>query len=137
MTIFHLRDLASGKRRIVKAESVKVFQVPQYEGLTIEDMLSFASAHPQVREALPLEQREIDKLPREYISNVCHTLIGDSFKNWVDAQIRARNQKIKDQQNVLVDLDPEIARLFQASTSVSGKSKSWACLLYTSPSPRD
>ena len=36
-------------------------------------------------------------------------------------QIKARDQKVKDQQNVLVELDPEIARLFQASTSVSGK----------------
>ena len=76
MTIFHLRDLASGKRKIVRAASVKVFQVPQYEGLTIHDMLTFASDYPEVQSSLPLEQREVEKLPREYIANICHTLIG-------------------------------------------------------------
>ena len=85
MTIFHLRDLASGKRQIIKCDAVKVFQVPHYEGLTIEDMLSFARPYPNVLACLPIEQREIEKLPREYISNVCHTLIGQPFVQWVQA----------------------------------------------------
>ena len=106
MTIFHLRDLASGRRRIIRCEDVKVFQAPMYDGLAIKNMLTFAKNYPEVVETLPLEEREIDKLPRDYISCICYTLIGQPFLDWVDVQVNARNQKIQQQHNMMVDLDP-------------------------------
>jgi hypothetical protein len=45
ITIFHLRDLASGKKKCIKCEEVKVFQVPFYDCLKIEKMLEFAGLH--------------------------------------------------------------------------------------------
>ena len=45
VTIFHLKDLASGKRKILKAEDVKYFKVPQYEGLSIDDMLQYSKIY--------------------------------------------------------------------------------------------
>ena len=42
MTIFHLKDLASGKRKILKTENVKYYEAPHYEGISIDDMLHFA-----------------------------------------------------------------------------------------------
>ena len=42
MTIYHLRDMAAGQRRILKAKDIKVIQVPHYEGLAIKHMLEFA-----------------------------------------------------------------------------------------------
>jgi len=48
MTVFHLRDLVSGKRQRIACEAVKVFQAPGYKGLRIEHMLLFAQAYPDV-----------------------------------------------------------------------------------------
>lgn len=42
MTIWHLRDLASGRRKRIKGGDVKHLSVPQYEGLTIEEFILFA-----------------------------------------------------------------------------------------------
>ena len=71
VTIWHLRDLCAGKRRIVMAKDVKQIHVPQFEGLTTEDMLKFARAYPAVGQALPAEPREVEKLLRSYIANLC------------------------------------------------------------------
>ena len=84
MTIFHLRDLAAGKRSIIKCVDVKVLTVPYYEGLTIETMLEFASDYDKVSQALPSESREVMKLPRAYVANVIYTLVGQAFADWVN-----------------------------------------------------
>ena len=42
VTIWHLRDLAAGKRKIIKCTDVKTIHVPQFEGLKIETLLEFA-----------------------------------------------------------------------------------------------
>ena len=84
VTVFHLRDLASGKRHIIKADKVKTIHVPHFEGLTLDTMLYHAKKNMQVMKALPIEAREIDKLPRQYISNVIYTIVGDKFKDWVE-----------------------------------------------------
>jgi hypothetical protein len=59
MTIFHLRDLMAGSRTRIKAENVKVIQVPHFEGLKVEAMLEWASEHSDVMKALPIVKREI------------------------------------------------------------------------------
>ena len=46
MTIFHMADLAAGKRRRIKEVDVKVITVPHFEGLKIETMLEYAAQHP-------------------------------------------------------------------------------------------
>ena len=61
--------------------------------------------------------REVLKLPRAYIANVIYTLVGQPFADWVNSGIESRNQK----NDMLVQMDPEIARIFVASTTVSGK----------------
>ena len=83
VTIYHLRDLASGKRMRIHCDHVKVLTVPHYEGLTISTMLEFASAFPIVATALPSEPREVLKLPRDYVANVVHTIVGEPFAEWV------------------------------------------------------
>ena len=42
-------------------------------------------------EALPITEKEIQKLPRAYIANVIYTISGKDFKNWTDSQIEKRN----------------------------------------------
>ena len=76
VTIFHLRDLASNKRKKIQSTDVKKIFIPQYEGLTIETMLANAKNFPQVMRCLPNDEKEIRKLPREYIGNVIYTCLG-------------------------------------------------------------
>jgi hypothetical protein len=64
VTIWHCRDLASGKRRRIYGKDVKHLNVPQYEGLTIKDMLKFGNNFDSVKESLPSVEKEVDKLPR-------------------------------------------------------------------------
>ena len=77
--------------------------------------------YPEVMRALPSVSKEVKKLPRNYIANVIHTIVGDKFNEWVQEKVNARNAKVAEDQNMNIDLDPEIAEIFQKSTSVSGK----------------
>ena len=42
MTIWHLRDIESGERRMLLAKDVKHISIPNYKDLTIEKMIAFA-----------------------------------------------------------------------------------------------
>ena len=46
MTIWHIRDLCSGKRRMILAKDAKHYFVPHYEDLSKEEILSFAAKYP-------------------------------------------------------------------------------------------
>ena len=63
VTIWHLKDLASGDKKRIKSSQVKHINVPQFEGLTIEDMQAFASSYPGIKSYFPIE-KELKKLPR-------------------------------------------------------------------------
>ena len=78
MTVWHMRDLVSGEKRLIMQNQVKHIVVPNYEGLTIEKMLDFAKDYPNVMMALPIEA-EIHKLNRGYLANVIHTIVGEPF----------------------------------------------------------
>ena len=82
-------------------------------------MLEFAEDYPDVALALPIEPREILKLHRDYISTLIYTLVGDEFSDWVEEQTKTRNKYVEDKKDTNVHLDPDIARILQASTSIS------------------
>ena len=85
VTIYHMRDLVAGKRKLIKTDEVQMINVPFFEGLSIESMLEWAASRPeQVMDAFPIVKRELDKLPRAYIANVIHTLTGAAFPKWVE-----------------------------------------------------
>ena len=126
MTVWHMRDLCSKKRRMIKSENVRHIIIPQFEGLAIEDLLSYASQHSNVMEALPLVAKETKKLPRQYIANVIYSLVGESFAKWVKARVDARNVKVAEEGNLNIELDPEIAQIYRDSNAVSGKYSSSA-----------
>ena len=109
VTIFHLRDLASGKRKMVKGVDIKHMQVPLYEGLKIEEFLKFALDYNDVLISLPLVQAEIMKLPRQYIINIIHTKVGKPFSDWVNERVNLRHRKLVEKWDILIELDPEIA----------------------------
>ena len=59
-------------------------------------MLNFAKSYENVMKALPYEQRELLKLHRDYLSTVIYTLVGKPFVFWVEARIKARNEKLEE-----------------------------------------
>ena len=48
------------------------------------------------------------KVPRQWIVNVCYTLIGKKFADFVGDTVAARNQHVAERQDLLLDMDPEI-----------------------------
>ena len=121
MSVYHLRDIMAGKRKKIKCEEVKHIPIPQFHGLAIDDLLAFANQHEQVMAALPITKNELDKLPRQYIANVIYTVVGKPFYDWVEQRVNLRNQRVKNDHDMNIEMDDEILKIFQASTSVSGK----------------
>ena len=83
MSVYHLRDLQSKERLRIKCDDVKVYQAPQLEGLDKEDMFEFAHGYPMVLRALPVNEKEWERLHRDYVSTVIYTLVGNPFSDWV------------------------------------------------------
>jgi len=110
--------LASGAKKMIVSDRVRVISIPQYEGLKVESMLEFASQFKQVFDHLPVE-KEVHKLSRSYLGNVIYTIVGEPFYNWVQIKINERHDKIKEKKEMMIDLDPAIAKIFQESSSVS------------------
>ena len=62
------------------------------------------------------DQKDVAKLPRQWVVNVVNTVVGTPFSDWVKEQIDARNQKLASDHNLMIALDPDIAAAFRAST---------------------
>ena len=62
----------------LKKERLDPIDIPQYEGLTIKDMLTFGGAYPEVIKYFP-DGNDIYKLPKKWIADIAHTIIGDPF----------------------------------------------------------
>ena len=84
-------------------------------------MLKFGRLYPEVIRYLPAEKREINKLPREYVSTVLYSVIGAAFAAWVERRIVERNEKIAEEQNLNTEMDPDVYAAFMKSSSISGK----------------
>ena len=85
-------------------------------------MLYHAKGSQVLSKYLPVVEREVEKMPRAYIANVIYTVCGDTFRKWVEKKINERNQKLMEEQNLAIEMDPEVFQAFRASTYVSGKS---------------
>jgi len=119
MTVWHMRDLVSGKRRRIKAKEIKHLNVPQYEGLKIETFFEFAKQYPGVMDAFPSAEVELEKIPRQYVINVIYTLVGQPFRTWVDQRVNERHEEIADKKQLFIEMDPEIAEIYNNSKAVS------------------
>ena len=56
--------------------------------------------------ALPTGEKEIEKLPRQYIANIIHTIVGKPFQEWIDAQLEARHAELAEKKEMFIELDP-------------------------------
>lgn len=58
--------------------------------MSVDDILSKWGKNATLMNHLP-DNREIMKLPKQFIVNLCYKLIGDSFETWTRAVIDERN----------------------------------------------
>ena len=94
--------------------------MPQYENLNIPKILAKAKETPRVADYL-MDDRDMHRVPRQWLVNVAYTLIGDPFNTWVTEQIAQRNHEIAQKQKLLIDMDPAIALAFNNSVNISSK----------------
>ena len=62
-------------------------------------------------------------MAKEWICNVCATVLKGMFAGWVKNRIEERNEKVMVQHNLNIQMDEDIARVFQASTKTSRKNQ--------------
>ena len=94
--------------------------VPQYGNLSIERILETARKNPRINDYLP-DDRDMHKIPRQWLINVAYTILGTPFKAWVQDEIVSRNEELAKKQKLLIEMDPEIAKAFHGSVNISSK----------------
>ena len=92
----------------LSSDKVAHLAIPHYETLTIEQMFIFLEGHNEVYVYFP-EHPDTLKLPRQWIANVAYTLLGDTFRTWVQGRIAERNAKVIEKQDLFIHVDPKIA----------------------------
>ena len=105
----------------IPAKDIKSLYVPLYKGLSIEELLKKAEETPSVFNYFP-DRRDFARLPRQWISNVLYTVIGQPIADFVTKSIKERNDKVAENRNLIIELDPTIAEAFKKSLNVSSKS---------------
>ena len=136
VTVYFLKDLMFGAKTSkyigrpfscdqldieIKAKESRHISVPYYDTLTIKTILAFLDdGHKHVYDYLP-DLQELDKISREWICNVCYTVLQDEFADWVKLQIKNRNEEVIEKGELAIEMDAEVFAAFQASTSVSCK----------------
>jgi hypothetical protein len=118
VTIYFLRDICNRKKLRLKNDAIKTLHVPQYKNLTLNHIMDFASNHPKVFDYLP-DEPDLPKIPKQWIVDVCAAVIGAEFRDWVDDCKEERNEAMAEKRNMMIDMDPEMAAKFKASTHVS------------------
>ena len=85
-----------------------MLNVPQYDSLSLDNILDCGLAYPEVAEALPV-LREVRKMPRQYLCNLIYTLVGEDFKKWVKLRCQQRDETLAIEQGLNIELEPRIA----------------------------
>ena len=120
VTIYFLKDLVRGVKKKIIGKDVRHIAIPQYENLTIKHIADFVAPYHVIHDYLP-EEKEIAKVPKQWLANVCHTVLKDIFKHWVKKQVDDRNKALAIKNDLLIECDPDIAAAFHSSTKVSSK----------------
>ena len=103
------------------SKKARHIQVPQYEGLSLKVIAQYLNEHhPEVFTYFP-DAQEIHKVNKEWICNICVSVIGDDFEVWVKNQIEQRNAGVVTKKKLNIEMDDEIAAAFRASSKVSCK----------------
>ncbi len=120
VTIYFLKDLVMGKKKKILGKDVRHIAIPQYEELTINKIAEFVGPYPVVDDYLPI-RKEIPKVPKQWLGNVCHTVLKNMFSDWVKAKVSKRNEELAIKRDLMINMDPDIAAAFRSSNKVSRK----------------
>ena len=64
--------------------SNQIMSFNRYEGLGIKEIRQYLNTrHPHVYKYLPEPNIELPKTPKQWIANVCASVIEDDFSQWV------------------------------------------------------
>ena len=88
--------------------------------MSLERVLSFVASKPQIDLYLP-DEPDLAKIPKQWIVNVCATILGSEFKDWVQEQVEDRNALMAEKKEIMISMDPHMADKFAASSHVSRK----------------
>ena len=62
--------------------------------------------YPHVYQYLPEPEIELPKVPKEWIGNVCATVLEEKFSKWVKTQTENRHEKVAVSNNLHIEMDP-------------------------------
>ena len=110
----------NGTKKFFKSDKIKHLAIPQYKDLSVKEMKVFIMTNQAVLQYLPIE-KEWEKLPKQFITNLVYTCTGEKFAQWVKERITLRNTNLVAKQRLAIDMDPDVMRAFMASTAVSSK----------------
>ena len=92
----------------IKRDKVHVASVPQIEGLTIKDVLTFAKRNAQVLKHLP-DERDWVHMDRKWICDIVYTLDKANFQAYITKAVRDRKDRLEEKRNLAVSMRPEFA----------------------------
>ena len=65
ITVYFLKDLINGRKKSIKGKDCRWIQIPQYEGLSLDDISKFLqNGHQHVFNFMP-DSQEIHKVPKQ------------------------------------------------------------------------
>ena len=83
VTIYFLKDILARKKNKIENNDVQTLHVPAYKNLSLEKIFDFVGDRPKIMSYLP-DDPDIRKVPKQWIVNVCTTVIGLPFREWVN-----------------------------------------------------
>ncbi len=106
----------------IPMSSVVHVQVPCYENLSMKCIFAFFQEHmsTEIFKFLP-DDKELLKVPKQWVCNVGATVIGKPFTDWVASRIAERNAQVTKEKGLMIEMDPAVAQAFHSSTAVSRK----------------
>ena len=94
----------------------------RYKGLGIKDIRQFLDEEAlHVYKYLPEPSTELPKVPKEWLGDVCATVLQAKFNQWVKQRCDKRHIGIVDKKNLKIQMDPEVAEV----TSASDDAEEW------------
>jgi hypothetical protein len=68
---------------VVKSDQVSHLYCPQYEGLKISDIMKNVDSLPELQLYFPKDEKDRNRLPKQFILNVAYSVVGENFALWV------------------------------------------------------
>ena len=60
-------------------------------------------------------------MPKQWLADVCATILKEKFNTWVKEKCDARHMGVVGKNNLNIQMDPEVAEIFKKSVAVSSK----------------